>query len=107
MAATSAQPPLWKILPPLVLGGAGFSYQCHPDPAALPISQIIRRAFDHGIRAIDTSPYYEPSEQLLGESLSQPEVTNNYSRSDYILMTKVGRIEAAKFDYSPDWYASR
>ncbi|KAL4864270.1 hypothetical protein BDV12DRAFT_176480 [Aspergillus spectabilis] len=90
-------------LPPIVLGGSGFSYQVHPDPKSVPVSKIIRRAFDVGIRAIDTSPYYDPSEHLLGEALASPEVSRKYSRSDYMLMTKVGRISVDKFDYSPAW----
>lgn len=90
-------------LPPIVLGGAGFSYQIHPDPTSIPIPQIIRRAFDVGLKAVDTSPYYEPSERLLGEALASPEVTSKYSRSDYVLMTKAGRISADRFDYSAGW----
>ncbi|KAA8651946.1 hypothetical protein EYZ11_010592 [Aspergillus tanneri] len=90
-------------LPPIILGGAGFSNQLHPDPQQIPIADILRRAFDVGIRAIDTSPYYEPSEQLLGHALASPQITTKYVRSDYILMTKVGRISADKFDYSPGW----
>ena len=99
----STQPRLSQLLPPLILGGAGFSYQTHPDPESLPVRDVIKQAFDQGIRAIDTSPFYEPSEQLLGAALSQPEITDHYSRSDYILMTKVGRIKADQFDYSPSW----
>jgi aryl-alcohol dehydrogenase-like predicted oxidoreductase len=63
----------------------------------------VKRAFDLGIRCIDTSPYYEPSEPLIGEALASHIVTNSYARSDYILMTKVGRIGVKKFDYSPEW----
>ncbi|CEL09271.1 hypothetical protein ASPCAL12410 [Aspergillus calidoustus] len=98
-----SQPRQTLQLPPVVLGGSGFSYQVHPDPKSVPVSKIIRRAFDVGIRAIDTSPYYDPSEFLLGEALASPELTSKYSRSDYILMTKVGRISVNKFDYSPAW----
>ncbi|KAK3066495.1 hypothetical protein LTR53_017125, partial [Teratosphaeriaceae sp. CCFEE 6253] len=74
----SRPPPmsLAQSLPPLILGGAGFSYQCHPDPEALPIRDVILQAFDAGMRAIDTSPYYEPSEQLLGKALSSPDITD-------------------------------
>ncbi|KFY63652.1 hypothetical protein V497_01937 [Pseudogymnoascus sp. VKM F-4516 (FW-969)] len=90
-------------LPPLILGGAGFSYQQHPSPKSLPVAAIVKRAFDLGVHCIDTSPYYEPSESLLGEALASPTITSTYARSDYLLMTKVGRIAADKFDYSPDW----
>lgn len=90
-------------LSPLVMGGAGFSYQLHPKPESLPIGTIIKKALDSGLRVIDTSPYYEPSEQLLGAGLSKPEITDKYSRSDYVLMTKVGRTHGENFDYSPSW----
>ncbi|KAK6814229.1 hypothetical protein RU639_010115 [Aspergillus parasiticus] len=100
---SASQPRQTLQLPPIVLGGSGFSYQVHPDPKSVPISKIIRHAFDVGIKAIDTSPYYDPSEHLLGEALANPEVTSRYARSDYIIMTKVGRISVDKFDYSPDW----
>ncbi|KAL4951931.1 Aldo/keto reductase [Aspergillus filifer] len=98
-----SQPRQTLQLPPIVLGGSGFSYQVHPDPKSVPVSNILRRAFDSGIKAVDTSPYYEPSELLLGEALASSEVSSKYSRSDYILMTKVGRISVNKFDYSPAW----
>lgn len=90
-------------LGPLVMGGAGFSYQLHKDPEALPLRQILLRAFELGLRTIDTSPYYEPSEQLMGAALSSPEITSRYQRNDYILMTKAGRIKEDHFDYSPAW----
>lgn len=85
------------------MGGAGFSYQLHPEPESLPVRQILLRAFELGLRTIDTSPYYEPSEQLMGAALSHPEVTTKYQRSDYVLMTKAGRIAENHLDYSPDW----
>ena len=88
---------------PLVMGGAGFSYQLHPAPESLPIQQILLRAFELGLRTIDTSPYYEPSEQLIGKALSDPEVASSYPREGIIIMTKVGRIKENQFDYSPAW----
>ncbi|KAI0158526.1 Aldo/keto reductase family-domain-containing protein [Pestalotiopsis sp. NC0098] len=90
-------------IPNLILGGAGFSYQLHPDPESLPLREILLRAFDLGLHAIDTSPYYEPSEQLLGAALSHPEIKSRFPREDIILMTKVGRITEKRFDYSPAW----
>ncbi|KAG5657612.1 hypothetical protein KAF25_007645 [Fusarium avenaceum] len=94
---TSTQPS------PLVLGGAGFSYQLNPNPESLPIVDILLRAFDLGLRTIDTSPYYEPSEQLIGAALSDSRITSKYQRADYEIMTKVGRIKENEFNYSPDW----
>ncbi|KAN0090406.1 Aldo/keto reductase [Hyaloscypha variabilis] len=102
MNSLHTSPPLLaQRLPALILGGAGFSYITHQDPKLIPVAKIIKYAFDHGMRAIDTSPFYEPSEELLGAALSDPEVRNNYSRSDYILMTKVGRLPGNIIDYSP------
>lgn len=65
--------------------------------------EIIKGAFDLGLRAIDTSPYYEPSEQLMGAALCHPDITTKYQRSDYILITKAGRITEKQFDYSAAW----
>ncbi|KAL3420946.1 l-galactose dehydrogenase [Phlyctema vagabunda] len=87
----------------IVLGGGSFTHQSHPNPETLPVRQIIQRALDSGIRTFDTSPYYGPSEELLGDAFSQPGVLANYQRNEYVLMTKVGRIKALEFDYSPAW----
>lgn len=99
-------PPLSSIIPSVVLGGGSFSEQSHPAPESLPVRRIVQRAFDAGIRAFDTSPYYGPSEVLLGDAFSQLAITERFNRTDYILMSKVGRISAAKFDYSPSWIRS-
>lgn len=105
MGSIQASPPTrtYHNPPPLVMGGAGFSYQLHPEPQSLPITKILRRAFDLGVRIIDTSPYYEPSEHLMGAALSHADIQSKYKRGDYELMTKVGRIKENEFDYSPDW----
>lgn len=65
--------------------------------------EVLKRAFQLGLRAIDTSAYYHPSEVLLGEALAHPDIASNYTRDQYILMTKAGRITATQFDYSPAW----
>ncbi|OBT54091.1 hypothetical protein VE04_06256 [Pseudogymnoascus sp. 24MN13] len=101
--SSQRHPPLSQILPPLILGGAGFSYQVHPNPNPTQVREVLRCAFDAGLRAIDTSAYYEPSEQLLGAALSDPEIASQYPRQEYILMTKVGRITTYEFDYSSSW----
>lgn len=95
--------PLSSIISRVIQGGAAFGYQLHKDPGSLPVRDVIRRALDLGVRTFDTSPYYDPSEVLLGEAFSHPDITSRYTRDDYILMTKVGRIAASHFDYSPDW----
>ncbi|KAJ6006243.1 hypothetical protein N7451_004187 [Penicillium sp. IBT 35674x] len=103
MSVSKPSTPLSRILPPLVLGGAGFSHQLFHNPNASQALEVLKRAFQLGLRAIDTSAYYHPSEILLGEALSRPEITNCYSRDQYFLMTKAGRISANHFDYSPAW----
>jgi D-arabinose 1-dehydrogenase len=102
-AIHSKTPPLSSFIPRIILGGGAFSEQSHPEPESLPVRSIIQRALDAGIRAFDTSPYYGPSEALFGDAFSQPTITKTFNRTDYILMTKVGRIAATKFDYSPSW----
>jgi D-arabinose 1-dehydrogenase len=98
------KPPLK--LDPFIMGGAGFSYQLVNDPSEAPAVEILETAFDSGVRTIDTSPYYDPSELILGAALSNPRITQNYRREDYTLMTKVGRIAANDFNYSPQWIRS-
>lgn len=103
MGNPTAHRPLSSIVSKLVLGGAGFSTQLHPDPTSLPVRDVIKHALKLGFRTFDTSPYYEPSEVLLGNAFSHPDIVSQYSRSEIILMTKVGRIAASEFDYSPTW----
>ncbi|KAF3191424.1 hypothetical protein TWF788_006024 [Orbilia oligospora] len=85
----------------VVLGGAGWSRQIVTDPTSKPVLETILHALSLGIRAFDTSPYYDPSEILLGAAFSDPTLTTLYPRSDLLLMTKCGRITSNKFDYSP------
>ena len=96
-------PPLSSLLPPLVCGTATFNSQYNQDPYALPTTAIIHRALSLGVRAFDTSPYYGPSEELLGQALDTRFVHDNFPRRDYFLLTKVGRISASEFDYSASW----
>ncbi|KAK2741589.1 hypothetical protein FQN57_005572 [Myotisia sp. PD_48] len=92
-----------EVLPPLILGTATFNSQYNPDPYALPTTAIVHRALEAGVRAFDTSPYYGPAESLLGHALSTPFVRDNYPRHSYRLLTKIGRVASASFDYSPSW----
>lgn len=95
--------PLSATLPPLIMGTATFNAQYNEDPYALPTTELVQQAFDNGIRAFDTSPYYGPAEELLGHALSTDYVRTKYPRSSYQLLTKVGRIASSSFDYSPSW----
>lgn len=96
-------PPLSSLLPPLICGTATFNDQYNTDPYALPTTGIVHRALSLGVRAFDTSPYYGPAEELLGKALNTPFVHDNFPRRDYFLLTKVGRIAGAEFDYSAPW----
>lgn len=91
--------PLSAVLPPLILGTATFNYQYVSDPSQMPSVEIVSRALSLGITAFDTSPYYGPSEPILGAALR----TLSPPRESYFLVTKAGRIAPAEFDYSPSW----
>ncbi|KAF5024358.1 hypothetical protein F66182_3545 [Fusarium sp. NRRL 66182] len=93
--------PLCEVLPPLILGTATFNHQYHPDPAHMPYTDIVGRALAHNILGFDTSPYYGPSEILLGDALRR--LTPPPPREGYFLVTKAGRIRGDEFDYSPAW----
>lgn len=98
-----ASPPLSDLLPPLICGTATFTSQYNPDPYALPTTGIVHRALSLGVRAFDTSPYYGPAEELLGQALDTEFVRDNFPRRDYFLLTKVGRISSSEFNYSASW----
>ncbi|KAK4245206.1 Aldo/keto reductase family-domain-containing protein [Corynascus novoguineensis] len=120
------RPPLHAVLPPLVLGTATFNTQYVSDPHSMPYRDIVAHALSLGVNAFDTSPYYGPSETLLGEALDalvHPSPTPSSSdgangnsdghnqaraavpvpRSSFFLVTKAGRIASSEFDYSPAW----
>lgn len=95
--------PLSETLPPLIMGTSTFNSQYNQDAFTLPTTALVQQALDTGVRAFDTSPYYGPAEDLLGQALSTEYVRKNYPRSSYHLLTKVGRVAASSFDYSPRW----
>jgi aryl-alcohol dehydrogenase-like predicted oxidoreductase len=95
--------PLSAILPPLIFGTATFHYQYNKDPFALDATGLVTSALKQGIRAFDTSPYYGPAEQILGDALATPSVRETFNRESYLILTKVGRIASREFDYSPAW----
>lgn len=85
-------------LPPLVIGGAVLNFIYTKDPTQLPIQDILDIAFSKGLNAIDTSPYYGRSEELIGQALKKLE--SKWSRGSYYICTKAGRIADDEFDYS-------
>ncbi|KAF1959697.1 L-galactose dehydrogenase (L-GalDH) [Byssothecium circinans] len=95
--------PLSSILPPLIFGTATFNLQYNYDPFSLDTTGLVTSALTHGIRAFDTSPYYGPSEQLLGNALATPFVRETFPRDSYMILTKCGRISGDEFDYSAQW----
>lgn len=98
MATTEPRPRLSAVLPPLILGTATFNTQYVADPLTMPYQRIVSRALELGVRAFDTSPYYGPSELLLGSALAA--VDPPPPRSTLTLITKAGRIGPSEFDYS-------
>lgn len=116
--AASTRPPLSSLVPPLILGTATFNVQYVDDPSQMPYQSIVSRALELGVHAFDTSPYYGPSELLLGDALhhvtlsnsantkladANGETTQKYPRESYMILTKAGRIAGDSFDYSPAW----
>ena len=106
----AAARPLNTVLPPLILGTATFNTQYVEDPLSMPYQRIVSRAISLGVNAFDTSPYYGPSELLLGTALAAltdpvPTADNpsppRLNRDSYFLITKAGRIAGDEFDYSP------
>ena len=73
------------------------------DPYALSTTSLVQKAFANGVHAFDTSPYYGPAEEILGTALDSELVRRNYPRDQYFILTKVGRVAADNFDYSPGW----
>ncbi|KAK4100081.1 Aldo/keto reductase [Parathielavia hyrcaniae] len=106
------KPPLHAVLPPLILGTATFNHQYVADPHSMPYRDIVARALSLGVNAFDTSPYYGPSESLLGTALDalmnpanppDDEAPHPLGRSSIFIVTKAGRIASTEFDYSPAW----
>lgn len=94
---------LSTILPPLIFGCATFNNLYNKSIEELDTVGLVKEALELGIRAFDTSPYYGPSEELLGAALDTDFVRSRLSRDDYYIITKCGRIAAEEFDYSPEW----
>lgn len=88
---------------PLVYGGGVWGQGMYNDDdlikSTMPI-RTLRLAFQYGINTIDTSPYYYPSEFILGKSLET--LSSEWPRNTYYLCTKVGRYgpNVSNFDYS-------
>lgn len=99
--AAPGYPPLASVLPPLILGTATFNWQYVPDPLSMPSTAIVSRCLELGITAFDTSPYYGPSETILGSALSHAQENHPVPRSSLTLTTKCGRVGPSAFDYSP------
>lgn len=100
---TSRKTPLSAVLPPLIFGTATFNYQYNPDPYQLDTVGLVQQALEYGVRAFDTSPYYGPSEEILGAALDAALRSNHFSRQDVFMITKCGRIASDQFDYSREW----
>ncbi|KAH8201460.1 hypothetical protein TruAng_004384 [Truncatella angustata] len=106
LAPETSRKPLHEVMPPLIAGTATFNSQYVSDPfnpEVLPALSIVSRALELGINAFDTSPYYGPSETILGSALAHPSNASRYPRESYFLVTKAGRIAGDSFDYSAAW----
>lgn len=88
-------------LPPLIIGGAVLNTIYAEVPTKVPIQEILLKAFSKGFNALDTSPYYGQSEELIGQALGQ--MAADWPRESYYICTKAGRIQLDEFDYSREW----
>ncbi|ORY87650.1 NADP-dependent oxidoreductase domain-containing protein [Protomyces lactucae-debilis] len=88
-----------KTLGPLTFGAGTFSGR-YDNRDCDPV-QLVKAAYELGIRQFDTSPYYGESETLLGNGL-QALFETGVERDDVFVMTKCGRYDVWDFDYSPD-----
>jgi len=81
----------------LTFGAAVFSGWHNHIEKDWPLLSV-RRAFELGINAFDTSPYYGDSEKILGSVLHT--LQKEFPRSSYYICTKVGRYGLKNFDYT-------
>ncbi|KAG8218325.1 Aldo keto reductase [Butyriboletus roseoflavus] len=90
-------------VPAVVLGAASFSAFYNNDDHIRGVTPLrtTRLALRYGIHAFDTSPFYGPSEIVLGNALKALE--NEFPRSSYQIFTKCGRFGNTRetFDYTP------
>ncbi|KAF3913174.1 hypothetical protein AA313_de0204940 [Arthrobotrys entomopaga] len=113
MSNDKKNPPLSTVIPPLLLGSATFNSQYNKSPFSLPTLPIISHFLSLSSSSsshttstkpklgFDTSPYYGPAEILLGRTLTA--LSGSVPRETYFISTKIGRISATEFDYSPKW----
>src|ERR1700692_2738428 len=82
-------------LPVLSFGASSLGQECRQVDLGEALRSV-RVALDAGMNFIDTSPYYGRgmSEVLLGVAL------RGVPRDRYLLGTKLGRYDAAHFDFS-------
>ena len=80
----------------LILGCGTFNLQYNDDPTTVPVKELLELAMNSGINTLDTSPYYGPSEILIGQALGDM----NWTRDELCICTKVGRVTQDVFDYS-------
>ena len=80
----------------LSFGGAAVGQQYGPVSVA-DVAETIHTAADAGINLIDTSAYYGlgKSEEILGKVLTTG------LREKFFICTKAGRLDRAKFDFTP------
>ena len=90
---------------PLLMGGGVFGRGMYNPEQMLygdTAVHVLRLALQYGFTALDSSPYYYPSELVLGRALRI--VASEHPRSSYFLITKCGRYgpDRVHFDYSPE-----
>ncbi|WVR07820.1 hypothetical protein IAU60_004863 [Kwoniella sp. DSM 27419] len=89
------------VYPRLILGCSTFGYGIYADDdnvkSSIPL-RVVRLAMRCGMNAFDTSPWYHPSEIILGNVLR----ALDYPRGSYHLITKVGKYGPNSRDHHFD-----
>ncbi|OXM77301.1 galactose dehydrogenase [Cryptococcus neoformans Bt63] len=89
------------VFPPLILGCSTFGYGIYADDdnvqSSMPL-RVVRLALRSGMNAFDTSPWYHPSEIILGNALA----ALDYPRGSYRIITKVGKYGPNSSDHTYD-----
>lgn len=81
----------------------GTDYNSLDTLTSVTPEETLRLAFRYGVTAVDTSPYYTYSEQVLGRAFDA--IKDEFPRASYQIITKTGRFgpsKSAGFDYSPE-----
>ncbi|RXK35729.1 hypothetical protein M231_07018 [Tremella mesenterica] len=92
-------------LPNIIFGCSVFGYGIYAPEEVIKSDfplRVIKYAMKVGVTAFDTSPWYHPSEIILGRVLADLRKDPKYKRESYTLITKVGKYGPTREDHTYD-----